>query len=455
MLMRRRPASNPACRFPLVLGTLFLFGMETPAVASGFALREQGATGLGNAFAGATAAAEDIGFMFFNPASLARHSGNQVVSVGSYVMPRSSFETAEARTVLGTPIAGGIGGSDATPDVFIPAAYALWDVHPDWKVGIGLNVPFGLETRYDDTWAGRYHAIRSRLRTITATPTVAWRVTDVLSVGAGLQIEYADAILTNAIDFGTIGTFAGIPGAAPAQQDGFADLRANDVGVGYTLGVLVEPLQGTRLGIGYRSQVALDFTGDGRFDLDRAGVGAALASATGAFTNTGIKVDVTTPESLSIGVYQDINEKWAVMGELAWTRWSRIKELRIQFDNPAQPDNVTEQDWRDTMFVAAGATFRPADKWTVRAGLAFDQSPVPDATRTPRIPDNDRVWVSFGVGYAPTSNLEFSFGYTHIFVTDSASQLRTTSPGNTARGEFAGNSETSIDLLSAQVLWRF
>jgi long-chain fatty acid transport protein len=455
MLIRRSLLFAAANCLPLVVGSVFLFGPEKPALAAGFALREQSATNLGNAFAGATAGAEDISFMFFNPASLARHSGNQVVAVGSYLIPRISFETAEARTALGTPITGGTGGGDATPDVFIPATYTLWDVHPDWKVGMGLNVPFGLETKYDAAWAGRYHAVRSRLRTITATPTVAWRVTDFLSLGAGLQIKYADAILTNAIDFGTIGTLAGIPGAAPAQQDGFADLRADDVGVGYTLGVLVEPFPGTRIGVGYRSKVALDFTGDGRFDLDPAGIGATLSSATGAFTNTGLNVDVTTPESLSIGVYQDINEKWSVMGELAWTGWSRFNELRIRFDNPAQPDSVTEHDWRNTVFVAAGATFRPSDKWQLRAGIAFDQSPVPDRTRTPRIPDNDRFWVSFGAAYAPTANLEFSFGYTHIFVSDSTSRLEATAPGNFARGDFGGKSETSIDLLSAQVLWRF
>lgn len=446
--------SGAACCVSFV-PVLLLSGAETPAVASGFALREQTATGLGNAFAGSTAAADDIGSMFFNPASITRHPGNQVASVGSYLMPRISFETAEARTAFGTPIAGGTGGQDATPDVFVPAAYALWDVHPDWKVGIGLNAPFGLETEYDAAWAGRYHAVRSRLRTITATPAVAWRVTDVLSVGAGLQIKYADAILTNAIDFGTIGAAAGIPGAAPAQQDGFADLRGDDVGVGFTLGILVEPWQGTRLGVGYRSQVALEFTGDGRFDLDRAGIGATLVSATGAFTDTGVEVDLTTPESLSIGGYHEINEKWSVMGELAWTRWSRFEELRIRFDNPAQPDSVTEEDWRDTIFVAVGATFRPSDKWELRAGLAFDQSPVPERTRTPRIPDNDRFWVSFGVAYAPTPNLEFGFGYTHIFLSDSTSQLSATSPGNTARGNFTGRSEAAIDLLSAQVLWRF
>jgi long-chain fatty acid transport protein len=164
---------------------------------------------------------------------------------------------------------------------------------------------------------------------------------------------------------------------------------------------------------------------------------------------------LTTPELLSVGVYQDINDKWSVMGEVAWTRWSRFKELRIRFDNPAQPDSVTEEDWRDTMFIAAGATFRPNRHWSLRAGVAFDQSPVPSRTRTPRIPDNDRVWVSVGLTYAPSPDLEFGFGYTHIFIDDSTSQLAATAPGNAARGEFSGSVESSIDLLSAQILWRF
>jgi long-chain fatty acid transport protein len=428
---------------------------ERPALASGFALREQGAVGLGNAFAGATAAGEDISYMFYNPASLARHSGNQTVGVVSYVMPNMSFENAQARTALGTPIAGGNGGDDATPDVVVPAAYAMWDVAPDWKIGLGLNVPFGLETEYNDGWAGRYHAIRSRLRTISVAPTVAWRVTDVISIGASLQIEYVDALLTNAIDFGTLGAIARIPGAVPARQDGFADLEGDDIGVGFALGLLAEPWQGTRFGIGYRSHIEREITGDARFDLDRAGIGARLASATGAFTDTGLEADMTTPESVSVGAYHDINDKWSVMGEVAWTHWSRFKELRIGFDNPAQPDNVTEQDWHDTIFVAAGATFRPSRHWSLRAGIAFDQSPVPNRTRGPRIPDNDRFWVSFGLTYAPSANLEFGFGYTHIFLSDSTSQLLATAPGNASRGDFTGSVDSSIDLLSAQVLWRF
>jgi long-chain fatty acid transport protein len=454
-LLRRRLVSRALACFPIVLGSLMFCVSERTAQASGFALREQSAVGLSNAFAGATAAGEDLSYMFYNPASMARHSGNQMIAVASYIMPRMSFENVQARTALGTPVAGGSGGDDATPNAFVPAAYAMWEVAPDWRVGLGLNVPFGLETEYNDGWAGRYHAIRSRLRTVSVAPTVAWRVTDVVSIGASLQIEYVDALLTNAIDFGTLGASARIPGAVPAQQDGFADLEGDDIGVGFALGLLAEPWKGTRFGIGYRSHIEREITGDARFVLDGAGIGAQLASARGAFTDTGLEADVTTPESVSVGAYHDINDNWSVMGEVAWTHWSRFKELRIRFDNPAQPDNVTEEDWRDTMFVAAGVTFRPNNHWSLRAGVAFDQSPVPNRTRTPRIPDNDRLWVSFGLTYAPFANLEFGFGYTHIFLDDSTSQLLATAPGNAARGDFRGSLESSIDLLSAQVLWRF
>jgi long-chain fatty acid transport protein len=451
----RRAVAGMASYCVLVMGSAFLWGVDTPACASGFALREQSAKGLGNAFAGATAAAEDISYMFFNPAALARHSGNQVVAVASYVVPSFSFETATATNALGTPITGGTGGGDVTRNAFVPATYASWEINPDWKVGIGLNVPFGLETNYSADWSGRYHAVRSRLRTITATPTIAWRATESISVGAGMQLEYADAILTNAIDFGTIGAAARIPGAAPGQQDGFVDLRASDSAVGFTLGVLAEPWQGTRFGVGYRSSLKLAFDGDARFDLDRAGIGARIESSTGAFRNTGAEAELTTPESVSVGVYQDVTDRWSLMGEFSWTRWSRFDELRIKFDNPAQADSVTEEDWRNTIFVAAGATFRPTDRWTVRAGIAFDESPVPDRTRTPRIPDNDRLWISFGLTYAPTADLELAFGYTHIFLSDSKVQLQASDPGNLGRGNLFGEVKSSIDLFSAQLLWRF
>lgn len=439
----------------LALGGALAAVSAAPVAASGFALREQSATGIGNAFAGATAGAEDITFMFFNPAGLTRHSGNQIVGVGSLILPRTHFEYVSGTTAAGIPIGGGDGGKDAAVDAFVPAAYALWDVHPRLKLALAVNVPFGLETDYDDGWVGRYHGLRSRLRTATVTPTAAYQINDMFSVGAGLQVQYIDAKLTSAIDFGSAGAAVGIPTALPTQQDGLVDLKGSDIGIGFTLGLLFEPWTGTRLGVGYRSAIHHTFDGDADFELDNAGIGAALSAASGRFVDTGISVDLTTPDSLSFGAYHEIGERWAVMAEAAWTNWSRFRELRVQFDNPAEPDSVTREDWRDTWFFAAGATFRLSEKWTLRSGIAYDQSPIPADRRTPRIPSNDRTWISLGASYQPMQRLSIGFGYTHIFLKDGEVELSVSDPGNLTRGSLTGKTASSIDILAAQVSWQF
>lgn len=444
--------------WPLLLVMCVLMGAWAAipsAQAAGFALREQSAKGLANAFAGATAAAEDITFMYFNPAGLTRQSGSQVATVASVVVPRANLQSLAASTAAGVPITGGDGGDDIASDVFVPAAYALWDVHPDWRLGLGINAPYGLETDYDAGWVGRYHALRSRLRTVTATPTVAYRIHEKVSLGAGLQVQYIDAKLTNAIDFGTAGAAAGLPGARPTQQDGFVDLEASDIGFGFTLGVLVEPRPDTRFGLGYRSRVEHTFRSDADFKMDATGVGAALRAASGRFVDTQARVELTTPDTLSFGAYHAIGDRWAVMVEVAWTNWSRFRELRADFDNPAEPDSVTEEDWRDSWFFAAGATYRLSDNWTLRAGVAHDQSPIPDDRRTPRVPGNDRTWIALGGAYHPCDSLEISFGYTHIFLEDGVVDLRAADPGNLARGNLSGTSHAAIDIVAAQVSWRF
>ncbi len=259
------------------------------AGAAGFALKEQSTAAQGNAFAGATAGADDLSYMFFNPAAAARQSGSQVVAVGSYIMPRAELRdgTASAATPVGTvPIRGGNGGNDIAEDKLLPAFYAMWEATPDLKLALGVNAPFGLETDYNEGWIGRYHALNSRLRTINFNPVVAYRVHDLLSVGAGLQVQYIDARLTNAIDFGTIGLAGGIGFAAPTAQDGRAKVTGDNLGVGFNAGLIAEPLEGTRIGVAYRSHVRHDIDGDADFTLDAAGVGAALQAATGAFVRT-------------------------------------------------------------------------------------------------------------------------------------------------------------------------
>lgn len=430
------------------------------AAASGYALREQSATALGNAFAGATAGADDLSYMFFNPAGLTRQSGSQVIVAATAILPKLHVRDAHASTWTGVPIGGSDDERDVGENAYVPAFYGLLDLQrefglqPNIKIGLGVNVPFALQTAYSDGWVGRYHAIDSEIETVNINPAIAWEVVDGVSVAAGLQVQYMNARLTNAVDFGSIGQASGVPFAVPTQQDGLARVRGDDVGYGFNVGVLYEPWDGTRIGAAYRSAIHQSLHGNADFRLDSAGVGRLLATQ-GLFQDGGANADVTTPEMVSFGIYHEFLDDWAVMGEVEWTRWSRFHDLTINFDNPAQPSSITENAWKDTWFVALGATWRPDDAWTLRAGTAFDQDPNSTDRRTPRIPTDDRYWLSFGVGYQPVPKVSLNFGYTHIFLNDTSINLSADQPGNQFRGNLSGQADGSADILSLQVRWIF
>ena len=426
------------------------------AMAAGFALREQSATAQGNAFAGATAGADDISYMFFNPAALGMmRNRREIVAAGTLVAPHMELQSASGTTGAGTPIAGSAPSHNIADFALVPAIYGGLRLGEQWAAGIGINAPFGLGTDYTDGWVGRYHAVESSVKVIGITPTLAYRPLPGLSLGAGLQASYADASLSNAIDFGTIGAGLGIPGSVPGAQDGFARVDGNDWRLGYTLGVLAEPLPGTRIGIGYRSKVEHRLKGDADFSTGASPTGQAIEAATGAFSDTGVGARLELPASASIGLQQRVTDSVDVMAEAAWTNWSRFAELRLTFDNPAQPDSVTEHKWQDSWFLALGATWRPRDDLTLRAGVAYDQSPVDEAHTTPRIPDGDRTWLSLGVGWMPLPWLSLDAAVTHIFVQDAKVRLEASEPGNASRGDLDADYENSIDLVSVSAKLRF
>ncbi len=437
------------------IATAFFATMAQPAFSAGFALKEQSASALGNAFAGATAAAEDVSYMFFNPAALGELDGNQVSVVGSYIAPFSEMENGTATTILGTPIGTARDNSDAAKNVLLPAGYVTWALTDEWRFGLGVTIPYGLETNYDRDWIGRYHAVDSRLLTMNINPVLAWKANEKVTLAFGFQAQYAEAELTNAIDFGTIATMAGIPGATPAAHDGYARMEGDDWGFGYNLGLMIEPREGTRIGLAYRSKIHHKLRGDIDFDLDSDGVGATLSQLTGRFVDSRISADLTTPETFSIGLYHEITPRWAVMADATLTRWSRFDELRVQFDNPAESDNVTIEDWDDSWFYALGLTWKPSDQYALRIGVAHDETPISDRTRTPRIPCEDRTWLALGGHYKLNDSWGFDAGYTHIWVEDSSIELEATPTNDTFRGNLAANYENDIDIVTLSATYTF
>ncbi len=419
------------------------------AHAAGYAIREQSSTAQTTAFAGATARADDISYMFFNPASLARHDGTQAHVSLSYILPQSEFKDGAASIAGGAvAITGTDNDDDIGDDALVPAIYLSTELFDRVTFGLGLTAPFGLTTDNEDGWIGRYHALKSELTTVNINPAIAIEASDNFAFGLGVQIQYIDTELTNAIDFGTIGAGQSIPGSVPTTQDGEVKLEADDWGLGFNVGALFTPGDRTRFGVAFRSEIDHSADGDADFTNDSAGIGAALNGA-GLFLDTGASADVTTPATLSAGAYHEYENGLSLMAEVAWTEWSVFDELRVEFDNPSQPDNVTTEDWDDSWFVALGARYQLTPNFSLNGGIAYDESPIPDETRTPRVPGNDRYWVAVGGEYDVTSNISLTASYTHIFMEDGDIDLVTNGADeNAARGNLSGRYENQIDIIT-------
>ena len=408
-----------------VLGTIL---MASNAMAAGFHLREQSAAAQGNAFAGATAGAENNSYAYFNAAGLTRQKGTQINVGATYIVPR-----AEAGSVYD---AAGQRQQDINNIVhaaWAPNGTISHQVDDKLTLGLGLNVPFGMITKYDQEWAGGDHGITSKVITSTFTPMAAYKLTDKLSVGAGLPIQYVKARLTNSALAGTTDT----------------SLKGDTVDVGYQLSAMYELSDDTRFGVNYRSEINHKLKGD-----------ISSPSQMG-FLNQDISARLDTPAMLSFGAYHQINDKWAIMAEYQRVFWSSFDKLDIigqDTTNTLQPGNgyllsSTNEHWQDTNFFALGASYQIDNQWKLRLGWAYDQTAVKKQYRTPRIPDSDRMWYSVGLGYQYNENLSFDVAYTYIQAKDATVDLPTNAAAG-QRGIYAEYSN-SVKLFGLSMNYKF
>ena len=404
------------------LGTVLLM---SNAYAAGFHLREQSSAAQGNAFAGATAGAENNSYAYYNVAGLTRQKGKQVTIGASYIAPKASAKNVKFED----------GRRDADVENVVHAAVSpygtfSYQLNDKTVAGIALNVPYGMITKYDHDWAGSDHGVTSDLKAVDITPMIAYKATDKLSIGAGLQIQYLWAHLTNSHRY-----------AKHVQADGDA------LDIGYQLGALYEFNDSTRAGVGYRSAIKHNIKGKLK----------SSESPIYPFINQKIKVDLETPAMLSFGFYHDINERWAVMAEYQRVFWSSLKNLdyesRSGLNQTGKPYiSRTRENWRDTNFYAIGVSHKLDEQWKLRLGLAYDQSAVKFEHRTPRIPDSDRIWYSAGLGYEYSEKLSFDAGFTYICAHDA--KLNTNVTGNEGRNVTA-RYENSIKTFTFSMNYAF
>lgn len=397
--------------------------------AAGYALIEQSGSGMGNALAGAAAVAEDASTIFFNPAGMTYIQGTQVAGALHLISPNAEFNNGGSVAGAGKPL-GGEGGN-AGDLAFVPNAYFTMDLGQNVKFGIGLSAPFGLKTEYDKDWMGRFQAIKSELKTVNINPALAFKVNEQLSLGFGVSAMWAQAELTNAVNFGVAG-------------QGTGKVKGDDWGFGFNLGAIYQATADTRIGLAYRSKVEQHLDGDVKFNRP-ALIPAALAP------NGGVKADVTLPETFSLGAFSQLNDKWDLMGDITWTRWSRFKELRIVRDNGALL-TVTPEHWENTLRYSVGVNYRYSDVVKLRAGLAYDEEAIRDEYRTARIPGNDRKWLALGAAWQMSPSSKVDVGYAHLFIGDADIDDNQIPSG---KGRLRGEYDASVDILSVQYTHNF
>lgn len=408
-----------AHRFNRLAACLALAGCTSFAHAAGFALIEQNVSGLGNAYAGQAAVAADASTIFFNPAGMTYLPDRQVVMAGHLIKPQAEFNGGGSPTIPGVNDGGN--GGDAGGLALVPNAYYAMRLGSGLHVGVGMNAPFGLATEYDRTWVGSTQAIKSEVKTINLNPSIAYKVSDSLSVGAGLNIQWVEATLTNRQPLG-----------APPAPVPLLKIKGDDYGWGYNLGVLWQATPATRIGLSYRSEV--DYTLDG-----------TASTSDPVVFNGPVTADVTLPDSASLSLFHKLSPRWDLLADVTWTGWSDFDDLPIK----GTVNKTTIENWENILRYSLGATWHMSDKLSLRGGVAYDEAPVSDVYRTPRIPDGARTWIALGGQYRLSKQGVLDLGYAHLFVNDP--DLQSIDNGTTLNGEY----DSQVDIMSAQYTHSF
>ena len=414
----------------LALAAVFAGGS---AHAGGIMLYEFGSNDVGLAAAGYAARAQDAATVFTNPAGMSRLEKSQVLGGVQGLYGNLHFAPNAMTTT-----AGGDGGNALG---WLPGGslFVVQKINQDWSVGFGMLSYFGLSTKYDDNWVGRYYTQKGTLIGMTLTPAVSYRVSEKLYLGAGANIMY-----------GYLDTQMAINNIGSARPDGQLKLNDNRWGYGANLGILVEPWKGTRFGLTYLSEVKLDFSAVPEF----SGMGQLLGNMLvhrGLATNT-LDMSVTVPQMIMFSAYHDLNEKWAIMGNFGWQNWSRFGQVDVGI-NTSNPVTLTvDSDYNDTWHVAFGTKYRLSSALSLTGGIAYDSSAVTNEKRTVTVPMGEAWRFALGAEYAFTPTLSMGAAYEFIWTGNM--------PVDQERGPLAGRvsgeyENMNINVFALNLTWRY
>ena len=434
-----------------------LWGMITTsaAVAGGFFLPQQSVKGVGRAFAAGSAIADDASTVFSNPAGMTRLPSTEFVAGASVLLlDLSVANEGSSASLAAAPVTVALNqrnATDAIDPALVPNFYASVPLIDDevW-LGFAITSPFGISVDYGKDWFGRYDSVKAQLRTINLSPSFAWKFSDAISVGAGVDIQFATAHLDVAVP----NTFPGIPGlfSVPVfspSTDGLSQLDGDSWAVGFNVGALVTPVFGTRIGLHYRSGIDQNLKGDFRV----SGLAGPLSAANGTLAST---ARIRLPNVASLSIVQDLRDDLRVMGGIQWFGWARFEELRFSFDDGTSQSR--DASYRDTWTAAIAVEYMPSENWTLRSGFRYDPTPTRDATRDTIVPDATTYWLGFGASYRTPGGFDIDVSYAHTFFERSDINVnRSVFPGTPLAGNanIRGQTENNGSTISVGFVWPF
>lgn len=400
---------------PRAVPALMLLAFSGPSSAAGFALLEQNASGIGNAYAGSAAVAENASTIFFNPAGMTRLKGSELSLGVSAIRPSFKFTDNGSTnpTAFGGGAATGGDGGDAGSWAAVPNAYAAVALDDRTSFGLGLSAPFGLATEYDDDWKGRFQAISFDLKSINLNPSLAYKVSEAISLGVGVNWQRFEAEYVRQ--------------ATPAAK---VTLDADSEDWGWNAGALFQVGPAMKLGVSYRSAIKHKLEG----------------TFSGAL-NTGAAAEVELPDTFILSVTQTLDDRWEMLGDVSRTGWGKIEKIDIIRTDTGGVAQTLDTRFKNTWRVALGANYKYSDATKLKFGVAYDESPVDSpADRLVSLPDSDRYWLSVGAQWKLSPSATVDGGLAYLRARD------TTINNNQQllRGTVTGSYEGSVIILGAQ-----
>lgn len=414
----------------LVLTTFLLF--SNIYLAGGFQINEHGAKSM--SLAGAfTALANDPSAIYFNPAGLTQLPGTMVYGGVTLIAPNSSFRGPEPEVTKW----------ELEDNLFTPFnLYGTHQINDDWYVGIGINNPYGLGTKWSEGWVGRFIAVETEIRTFFFNGVAAYKISDEFSVGLGFQFAYGDVLIKRDLTNESLQRF---------DQESKVDMSGDGTSWGWSLGLLYKPVDVLALGFSYRSQVSFEFTGEALIE--------APSQLKSLLPQGNITAPLDAPFNATLGIALFPSKKVTISGDFQYVGWSSYETLAVTFDDITDENgnkftSTSIRDYDDSWIARLGLEYIANDNWTVRGGLLYDKNPVKDEYLDPTLPDADRIGFNVGFAYAFSPDLVLDFAY--LFLRFEERKIENSSIDYTAGvAPFNGIYNSTAQLFGINLLYKF